>query len=290
MRSNPIKGAARWNGKVGGQNYGGTSPAEMARRNARYAKTEAEAHQLDAKVRAALDSYGLPNIGTYLAAAREFNKCIKGHSGPTLIAALTAMASKYIVAMKLNQNAVIDILLNVFGVSLLGWLTQDIALVAGSNYVSTYLNPLVRDMRQIADGILPNLTYIENTAGLRLQQVGGVWVNDIGDWRQTEGYKVEMANPGVLTIRGFAPVIPYNTPIPVPILGPLTQYIPFLQTANQDVVLAVAGITANMKWVKTPGGGIYWPAMAINTLIILQPGRGYELNMTAPDTLIYPAL
>lgn len=118
MSSNPIKGAARWNQKVGGQNYGGTSPQEMARRNAAYSKSEACAHQLDARVRAALDSYGLPNIGTYMAAAREINKVIKGHTGPTLIIAVNAIVGKYADAIGLNLVILRAMVLSVFGITL----------------------------------------------------------------------------------------------------------------------------------------------------------------------------
>jgi hypothetical protein len=118
MSSNPIKSSAKWSGKVGGQNYGGTSPSEMARRNAAYSKSEAAAHQLDAKVRAALDSYGLPNLGTYMAAAREFNRIVKRHSGPTLIAELSAIANKWADAMGLDLTIIVAMVLSVFGINL----------------------------------------------------------------------------------------------------------------------------------------------------------------------------
>jgi hypothetical protein len=118
MGSTPIKSSAKWGSKVGGQNYAGTNPAEMARRNAAYALSSVEGQGLDARVTAALVSYGLPNVGTYMAAARECNKTIKKHSGPILIAELTAIAGKWADAMGLDLTILYAMILSVFGITL----------------------------------------------------------------------------------------------------------------------------------------------------------------------------
>jgi hypothetical protein len=77
-----------------------------------------EGQGLDARVTAALVSYGLPNVGTYMAAARECNKTIKKHSGPILIAELTAIAGKWADAMGLDLTILYAMILSVFGINL----------------------------------------------------------------------------------------------------------------------------------------------------------------------------
>ena len=135
MGSTPIKSSAKWANKVGGQNYAGTNPAEMARRNAAYALSSVEGQGLDARVHAALVPYGLPNVGTYMAAAREINKTIKKHSGPILIAVLTAIVNKWVSAMGLNLVILCAMILSVFGIDL----SQPVPVPVSGNL--RYLNP-----------------------------------------------------------------------------------------------------------------------------------------------------
>jgi hypothetical protein len=116
MGSTPIKSSAKWSAKVGGQNYGGTSPGEMARRNAAYAIASVEAQGIDVKARQAIVDYGVPNMAMYLAATREFRKAISAQKGATMLAVIRAIASKYVGGMNLKSGAITRILYHVFNI------------------------------------------------------------------------------------------------------------------------------------------------------------------------------
>lgn len=117
MKGNPIKASAKWNGKVGAQNYQNTTPAEMARRNAAYSRSEATASQLDAKVRASLQPYGVASVGSYLAAARELNKILGKQKGAILIIEFRAVYAKYIASMGCTAAALTNMIKVCFGMT-----------------------------------------------------------------------------------------------------------------------------------------------------------------------------
>ncbi len=47
-------------------------------------------------------------------------------------------------------------------------------------------------------------------------------------------------------------------------------------------------IMSNVIIVKNDDGIVYWPGY-VYQFHLLEPGKGYEINMSNADTLIYPA-
>ena len=47
-------------------------------------------------------------------------------------------------------------------------------------------------------------------------------------------------------------------------------------------------IADNLIIVKDQDGSVYWPSYNLNSIGNMLPGKGYQIKMINPDTLIYP--
>jgi len=164
---------------------------------------------------------------------------------------------------------------------------QDINLLTGTQFISTYINPVDVNFKNIMTPVLTCMKLAKNSVGKTLAKVGPNWVNQIGNWISTEGYIVTMNCPATLTICGTPPPrIPCNTPIPVS--G--TKIVPFLSTVPINASTAFNNIKPNLKLVKNTVGktlakvGPNW----VNQIGNCNPGEGYLVTMNAPDVLVYP--
>jgi len=163
---------------------------------------------------------------------------------------------------------------------------QDVNLVTGTQFISTYINPTDVNFKNIMTSVLGCLKVAKNSAGKTLAKVGPNWVNNIGNWINTEGYIVTMNCPSTLTICGTPPQVPCNTPIPVS--G--TKIVPYLNMASLNASTAFNNIKPNLKIVKNSAGktltkvGPNW----VNTIGNCNAGEGYLVTMNAADNLVYP--
>jgi hypothetical protein len=51
--------------------------------------------------------------------------------------------------------------------------------------------------------------------------------------------------------------------------------------------LSLCSIIGNLLLVKDGDGAIFWPKFNINQIINMQPGKGYQLYLEDPASLVY---
>ncbi len=163
---------------------------------------------------------------------------------------------------------------------------QEINLSVGTQFISSYVEPLDLDFKNVMTDILDNLNIAKNSAGSTLRKIGPVWVNSIGNWVTTEGYIMTMTGADLLTICGD--IVPYDTPIPVS--G--TKLVSYLHQESMNAQTAFGSILDNLNIAKNSAGatlrkiGPVW----VNGIGNLNPGEGYLITMNASDEIVYPAM
>ena len=163
---------------------------------------------------------------------------------------------------------------------------QQIELLEGYNFISSRIIAENPDMQDILQNNLANLEFVRNSQGFMLQKIGPIWVNNIGDWVNTEGYLFKMNSADNLIITGD--VIDPQTPI---ILSTGYQMIGYLpdQLLNTEEVFQY--VLENLEFVRNTAGfmlqkiGPVW----VNNIGDMKPGEGYLVKMNSDDVLIYPS-
>ena len=162
---------------------------------------------------------------------------------------------------------------------------QIIELNEGYSFISSRIIAEDPDIQNILYRILDNLEFVRNSQGYMLQKIGPVWVNNIGNWVNTEGYLFKMNLADILIITGD--VIDPQTPISL-IEG--YQLVSYLPDQPIDAQFAFNNILDNLDFVRNTGGfmlrkiGTIW----VNNIGDLIPGQGYLVKMYAEDVLVYP--
>ncbi len=166
--------------------------------------------------------------------------------------------------------------------------SQTLSLNAGFQFISSNVSPEDPDMLVLLSDVLnENLDYVRNSQGATLRKIGPVWVNNIGDWAEEEGYLFKMNGEESFTINGTA--IEVSTPINL-LAG--YQFIAYLPNESMDALVAFAGIlNDNLDYIRNSNGSVLrkigpnWVNGIGNTI----PGEGYLVKMFASDILVYPA-
>ncbi|NCA85739.1 MAG: T9SS type A sorting domain-containing protein [Clostridia bacterium] len=163
---------------------------------------------------------------------------------------------------------------------------QDINLVTGTRFISTYIQPADLNFKNVMTDILANLQIAKNSTGATLRKIGPNWVNSIGNLVVIQGYIMTMNAPDLLTICGER--VPFDTPIPVE----ATKLVSYLHDVSLNAVTGFGTILDNLQIAKNGTGatlrkiGPNW----VNSIGNLNPGEGYLVSMNAADNLVYPAV
>ncbi|MCF8303754.1 MAG: T9SS type A sorting domain-containing protein [Bacteroidales bacterium] len=160
-------------------------------------------------------------------------------------------------------------------------------LEQGFQFVSTNIEPGNADMISILDPLLDgSLDFVRNSNGAMVRQIGGEWINNIGDWQTTEGYLFHMNNSDDFTISGDR--IDVQTPIS---LDAGYQFVSYLPENAMDAMVAFDGIIGDqLDFIRNSDGntltkiGPEW----VNNIGDAIPGEGYLIHMNAPGELVYP--
>lgn len=162
---------------------------------------------------------------------------------------------------------------------------QQIALLSGWNMISSFIIPSKPLMDSVFNNIVDNILIVKNNSGKLY--VPSYNINTIGDWNIQHGYQVYSTSEQTLTILGIA-VVPETDTI-------YTQtgwnMLGYLRNAPMSSPVALATLTdfGKLLIAKNGAGKIFVPSYNINTIGSLKPGDGYQMYITSPDTLIYPA-
>ncbi|MBI9038770.1 MAG: hypothetical protein JEY97_11605 [Bacteroidales bacterium] len=164
---------------------------------------------------------------------------------------------------------------------------QQIELSEGYSFISSRIIAENPNMQDILQNNLVNLEFVRNSQGFMLQKIGPVWVNNIGDWVNTEGYLFKMSAADNLIMVGEA--ISQQTPISLSVGYQIIGYLPD-QPINTEEVFQ--NLLENLGFVRNTAGFMFqkigpnW----VNSIGDMQPGEGYLVKMLADDILIYPTI
>ncbi|MBI9039453.1 MAG: hypothetical protein JEY97_15075 [Bacteroidales bacterium] len=165
--------------------------------------------------------------------------------------------------------------------------SQEIDLNSGYQFISANRSPENPDMLVVLSEMLnDNLNFVRNSQGQTLQNIGGNWVNNIGDWISTEGYLFKMNEPDVLIIDGT--IVNPQTPIN---LNTGYQFISYLPNETLNALEAFAGIlNDDLDFIRNSEGdmlrkiGPNW----VNGIGDCYPGEGFLVKMNGDGVLVYP--
>jgi hypothetical protein len=161
---------------------------------------------------------------------------------------------------------------------------QTIELSKGYQFVSLNVQPDETLMTEILSSILNEIDFAKDSKGNMLRKIGPNWVNNIGRWKNTEGYLLRMTNNAILNVEGM-PISP-ETPIN---LNSGYQFVAYLLTEPIDALTAFSDILEHLDFAKDSYGnmirkiGPNW----VNNIGDLNPGEGYLLKMNVEDRLFY---
>jgi len=162
----------------------------------------------------------------------------------------------------------------------IGMAEQVITLSEGWNGVSSYLLPESPDFESICLSITGNLEFAQNLSGYYYPEFD---INTLGDWNEKSGYLFKVNAGCELPITGFT----FDDRTVQLYSG--WNLIPVLSECEVVTTDLFYGIVGNITVVKdAAGSGIYWPAMNINTIPVMLPGRSYWVKIFSNKTITFP--
>lgn len=159
---------------------------------------------------------------------------------------------------------------------------QDILLHQGWGIFSTYINTTMPIDDMFAQ-IVADVVIVKDENGQVYWQAFNF--NNIGNHAVGESYLVKMQNGNWLFVKGDA-VIPESTPIN------LTQnfnHLGYLRKTNGGAEAMMNSIVDKITIMKDGDGDVFWPLYNLNQIGNMQPGKGYQLKLTADTVFTYPA-
>lgn len=176
--------------------------------------------------------------------------------------------------------------------SIIGFSSQEISLTQGWNVISSYLVPDASNMLDIFSeltGSTPKLVKVMDESGKSVENLHsfGGWKNSIGNWLDTEGYKVYVNTASSLSISGVPVIIPKSIPVYQGwniISWPIQNEV--------DALSVFQGMIASGKLIKVmdeTGQSLeYFGAPLhrwVNNIGDLKPGKGYLVRVSANGSL-----
>ena len=157
--------------------------------------------------------------------------------------------------------------------------TQNIAVEAGWGGISSYQNLADPAVENVMAPLGSNLEIL-----LDLQHV--YWpsgnVNTIGNWNPYQGYIIKSDQNASIPFSG----VPVTNKVVSLVAG--WNIMPVLTSCDVNTVTLFSSVGANLTIVKDVAGtGIYWPALNINTLPTLKPGKSYFVKVANSCTVSF---
>ncbi|MDX8339286.1 cohesin domain-containing protein [Draconibacterium sp. IB214405] len=171
-----------------------------------------------------------------------------------------------------------------------GNVNMNVSLEAGWNIFSApnYNSP--NDLLDVFQTNINNgsLIKIQDEAGRSLEDLGefGGWTNNIGNISPTEGYKVRLLNEDQVHLNGNA--VDYPFAIPLANGWNIIGYPQLQNTNGIDIVQSLIDEGILIKVQDEAGNSIEnWGIFGgwQNLIGNFQPGEGYKIKVSAPDTL-----
>ncbi len=179
-------------------------------------------------------------------------------------------------------------------------LADDTLIVYGDAYICTDEMYLTEEWNWISFNVHPDDTSIESVFGVlgddvyqvknQTQSVSyenGIWIGNLLEIADGEGYLVYMNNSSDFSLIGIA--IDYCTnPI---YLTENWNWIAYTAQEPESLSVALSSIQENVMQIKNQTqSAIYWNGVWYGNLTLMEPCVGYKIQMSAEDTLFYTVL
>ena len=159
--------------------------------------------------------------------------------------------------------------------------TQIVVLNEGWSLFSTYIDPLNDSMAVVFQEIFDQTIIVKNNVGAAFLPNWGI---DI-ELENGQGYQAKVSSNSVLELIGNQ-VLPELTPIE---LESGWNMIAYLREEPADIILVFQDVVENVIIVKDGMGNVYFPDWNFSNIGDMIPGEGYQIKMSAADTLQYIA-
>ncbi|MCF8365251.1 MAG: T9SS type A sorting domain-containing protein [Bacteroidales bacterium] len=155
-----------------------------------------------------------------------------------------------------------------------------ISLPAGWSGMSSYALPTPPFIEDVFSGISDELIIALTEEDIYYPEYG---INTIGMWGDFSAYKIKTSAAVDLEIYGSA--YPSKT-MTIPAGWSL---LPVISECEVDLEMLLDAVVDDVVMVKDVAGyGVFWPAMGINTIGTLQPGRAYYVMMSNAADIEFP--
>jgi uncharacterized repeat protein (TIGR02543 family) len=165
--------------------------------------------------------------------------------------------------------------------------SQTIPLTSGWNIMSFYVTPPNPDLSVILAPLVSegSLDKVQDEAGKAFENVAGIgWVNEIGNWSPTEGYKIRVNTNTQLDLSGDVISLPSGIPLKT---GWNIMSFPSPEIQNsQDVVSGLISSGELVKVQDQTGAAIVFldPNWQYD-IIDFNPGEGYKINVNTNTSI-----
>ncbi|MBN2091457.1 T9SS type A sorting domain-containing protein [candidate division KSB1 bacterium] len=154
-------------------------------------------------------------------------------------------------------------------------------LKAGWNMFSLNIYPTDPNIDVVLGPIKNKLLLTKNSAGQTY--IPAYSINDIQTIRYDEGYQAYLKEGEAFSVQGTR--VPEGTPIYLKTGWSIISYLP---AGPNNIKWALISIEKNLIIAKNNNGLSYIPQYGINDIGLMQPGEGYQVHLSKPDTLFYP--
>jgi len=165
-------------------------------------------------------------------------------------------------------------------ISLQAFLQQSLILPEGWSGFSLPMIPLNPDLYEIFADIINELIILQNNDYVFWPLQG---VNTFPGWTETIGAQIKMSQDVMLTVPGI-PEEENDIILPAG-----WSFLPISSQCNIDADDLFMPFIDKLDVVKSVASfQVYWPAMSIYTLSVLEPGVSYLIKLSEPVTLVFP--
>jgi len=161
------------------------------------------------------------------------------------------------------------------------YVTQIINLPSGWSGISSYVSPAQKAMEAVFDPIISDLIIVQDMEGMFYPAMN---TNTIGNWNSHAAFKVKTGAAVALPVTG------QKEPDFVVELDAGWGLLPVVSHCPVDIAGLFEPVVSHLTIVKDIAGtGVYWPAMNINSIGQLLPGKAYFVKMSSSGNVVFPA-
>ena len=170
---------------------------------------------------------------------------------------------------------------------------HQIFLRTGWNLISFNVDPAQKEVLTVLHGIIGAfdrvLAFDCNEGGLSFYPALPAFMNNLKEMDPWHGYWIEVNQNVTLVVSGVR--MPANIPIPLCAGYNLVGYFPDSPLPVADALASIAGSYSSvLAFDPVEGGQSFYPdlPLPLNSLQVMEPGRGYWIKMDHAATLVYP--